>query len=148
MTSLQAGHLRARAPNRPNADLAAELFTRATARTTFPVWMMTRDRRPHACTTPPDRPTAVVPSWCGVLFDQFLGAAETEPVLAKWFLRRFSLLDSLYMSPSARLVGRTIRHNMRCWLAERRELRGVRRHATSDIPDDYAVSARSRSGSR
>ena len=70
-------------------------------------------------------------------------------MLAEWFLRRFSLLDSLYMVPSARLVGRTIRHNMRCWLAERRELRGARRHATSDIPDDYyAVSARSRSGSR
>ena len=47
------------------------------------------------------------------LFDQFLGAAETDPVLAEWFLRRFSLLDSLYMVPSARLVGRTIRHNMR-----------------------------------
>ena len=56
----------------------------------------------------------------GSLFDQFLGAAETDPVLAEWFLRRFSLLDSLYMVPSARLVGRTIRHNMRLWLAEKR----------------------------
>ena len=46
----------------------------------------------------------------GGLFDQFLGAAETDPALAEWFLRRFSLLDSLYMIPSARLVGRTIRH--------------------------------------
>ena len=35
----------------------------------------------------------------GGLFDQFLGAAETDPVLAEWFLRRFSLLDSLYMVP-------------------------------------------------
>jgi hypothetical protein len=53
----------------------------------------------------------------GGLFDQFLGAAETDPVLAEWFLRRFSLLDSLYMVPSARLVGRTIRHNMGLLLA-------------------------------
>jgi hypothetical protein len=35
-------------------------------------------------------------------------------------LRRFSLLDSLYMVPSARLVGRTIRHNMGLWLADKR----------------------------
>jgi hypothetical protein len=46
-----------------------------------------------------------------------------DPVLAEWFLRRFSLLDSLWMVPSARLVGRTIRHNMRTWLAERRQKR-------------------------
>jgi hypothetical protein len=62
----------------------------------------------------------------GGLFDQFLGAAETDPVLAEWFLRRFSLLDSLYMVPSARLVGRTIRHNMRMWLAERRGAKATR----------------------
>ena len=61
----------------------------------------------------------------GGLFDQFLGAAETDPVLAEWFLRRFSLLDSLYMVPSARLVGRTIRHNMRLWLAEKRAARST-----------------------
>ncbi len=67
--------------------------------------------------------TGKVPLWykpVGGLFDQFLGAAETDPVLAEWFLRRFSLLDSLYMVPSARLVGRTIRHNMKLWLAEKR----------------------------
>ena len=56
----------------------------------------------------------------GSLFDQFLGAAESDPVLAEWFLRRFSLLDSLYMVPSAKLVGRTVRHNMRLWMSERR----------------------------
>ena len=61
----------------------------------------------------------------GNLFDQFLGAAETDPVLAEWFLRRFSLLDSLYMVPSARLVGRTIRHNMRLFLAEKRGRRAA-----------------------
>ena len=67
--------------------------------------------------------TGPMPRWyrpVGGLFDQFLGAAEHDPVLAEWFLRRFSLLDSLYMVPSARLVGRTVRHNMRLWLAERR----------------------------
>ena len=57
------------------------------------------------------------------MFDHFLGAAETEPVLAEWFLRRFSLLDSLYMIPSARIVGRTVRHNMRCWWTEHRPTR-------------------------
>jgi hypothetical protein len=46
-------------------------------------------------------------------------------VLAEWFLRRFSLLDSLYMVPSARLVGRTIRHNMRLLLAEKRARRAA-----------------------
>ena len=71
------------------------------------------------CTGPSGR----TPWWYGPvggLFDQFLGAAETDPVLAEWFLRRFSLLDSLYMVPSMRLVGRTIRHNMRLWLAEKK----------------------------
>ncbi len=66
------------------------------------------------------------PRWwrpVGGLFDQFLGAAETDPVLAEWFLRRFSLLDSLYMVPPAKLIGRTMAHNMRLWLKERRELR-------------------------
>jgi hypothetical protein len=72
------------------------------------------------------RASGPMPPWygpVGSLFDQFLGAAETDPVLAEWFLRRFSLLDSLYMVPSARLVGRTIRHNMRLWLAEKRAAR-------------------------
>jgi hypothetical protein len=55
----------------------------------------------------------------GSLFDQFLGVAETDPVLAEWFLRRFSLLDSLYMVPSPRIVGRAIRHNMGLWWQQR-----------------------------
>ena len=116
MTSLQAGHLR-RALESPDADLARE-FQHATAKTTFPVWQMNAigDFTLHRASGP-------MPKWyrpVGNLFDQFLGAAETDPVLAEWFLRRFSLLDSLYMVPSARLVGRTIRHNMKLWLAERR----------------------------
>jgi 2-polyprenyl-6-methoxyphenol hydroxylase-like FAD-dependent oxidoreductase len=116
MTSLQAGHLR-RALETPGADPARE-FNDATAKTTFPVWTMNAigDLVLHRAAGP-------MPWWyrpVGNLFDQFLGAAETDPVLAEWFLRRFSLLDSLYMVPSARLVGRTIRHNMRLWLAQKR----------------------------
>src|SRR5882757_5388112 len=116
MTSLQAGHLR-RALEAPDTELWRDL-SRATAKTTFPVWQMNAigDFTLHRASGP-------MPKWYGPvgnLFDQFLGAAETDPVLAEWFLRRFSLLDSLYMVPSARLVGRTIRHNMRLWLAERR----------------------------
>lgn len=134
MTSLQAGHLR-RALQQPDGDVASEL-NRATAKTTFPVWTMNAigDFSFHHAGGP-------MPRWyrpIGNLFDQFLGAAETDPVLAEWFLRRFSLLDSLYMVPSARLVGRTIRHNMRLWLTERRQARGR----------GYPESARSKSGSR
>lgn len=119
MTSLQAGHLR-RALR--SSDLAGEL-NRATAKTTWPVWTMNAIGDfafHHAGTSGP------IPWWwrpSGALFDQFLGAAETEPVLAEWFLRRFSLLDSLYMVPPPRLVGRTIAHNLRLWLRERRESR-------------------------
>ena len=77
-----------------------------------------------------------VPWWwrpSGALFDQFLGAAETEPVLAEWFLRRFSLLDSLYMVPPPRIVGRTMAHNMRLWLRERREAARDRRRAVTAL---------------
>jgi 2-polyprenyl-6-methoxyphenol hydroxylase-like FAD-dependent oxidoreductase len=115
MTSLQAGHLRRALAE--GGDVVREV-NRATAKTTFPVWMMTAigDLTFHRATG--DKPWWFGP--VGSLFDQFLGAAETDPVLAEWFLRRFSLLDSLYMVPSAKLVGRTIAHNMRLWLAERR----------------------------
>jgi 2-polyprenyl-6-methoxyphenol hydroxylase-like FAD-dependent oxidoreductase len=116
MTAIQAGNLRGSLNSR-DTNLAGVLAT-ATAKTTWPVWIMTAigDLALHNATGESKwwyRPV-------GNLFDQFLGAAETDPVLAEWFLRRFSLLDSLYMVPSARLVGRTIRHNMRLWLAERR----------------------------
>jgi hypothetical protein len=40
-------------------------------------------------------------------------------------LRRFSLLDSLYMVPPPRIIGRAIAHNLRLWRRERRD----RRHA-------------------
>ncbi|MGB9307729.1 MAG: oxidoreductase, partial [Mycobacterium sp.] len=117
MTSLQAGHLR-RALQAPDGELARRL-NRATNRTTRPVWLMTTigDHTFHHANGPKRwwyRPV-------GALFDQFLGAAETDPVLAEWFLRRFSLLDSLYMVPPPKIVGRTMAHNMRLWLAGRRE---------------------------
>jgi 2-polyprenyl-6-methoxyphenol hydroxylase-like FAD-dependent oxidoreductase len=116
MTSIQAGHLR-RALQTPSQELARTL-NRATAKTTYPVWTMNAigDLTLHGA-------EGSGPRWykpVGALFDQFLGAAETDPVLAEWFLRRFSLLDSLWMVPSASLVGRTVRHNMRLWLAEKR----------------------------
>ena len=131
MTSLQAGHLR-RALESPDSELAAEL-NRATAKTTYPVWIMNAigDITFHHAETEP------VPWWfrpSGALFDQFLGAAETEPVLAEWFLRRFSLLDSLYMVPPPRIIGRTMRHNMRLWLRERREARENRRRPVTNRP--------------
>ncbi|WP_322859655.1 oxidoreductase [Mycobacterium europaeum] len=119
MTSLQAGHLR-RALSSPDEQLAAEL-SRATAKTTFPVWIMNAIGDVtfhHAGAKGP------IPRWwrpSGALFDQFLGAAETDPVLAEWFLRRFSLLDSLYMIPPPRIIGRAMAHNLRLWLGERRQ---------------------------
>ncbi len=125
MTSLQAGNLR-RALEEAGGDAGNELaatLARFTAKTTFPVWMMNAigDVALHHAKGDPE------PRWwrpVGSLFDQFLGAAETDPVLAEWFLRRFSLLDSLYMIPPAKLIGRTMAHNMKLWLKERRELRG------------------------
>lgn len=112
MTSLQAGHLRRVLAN--GQDLAPAV-NRATAKTTYPVWTMNAigDLVLH-------RAAGTMPWWyrpVGGLFDQFLGAAETDPVLAEWFLRRFSLLDSLYMVPSMKLIGRTIRHNLRLFMA-------------------------------
>jgi 2-polyprenyl-6-methoxyphenol hydroxylase-like FAD-dependent oxidoreductase len=124
MTSLQAGHLRRALAEGADEDLA-RVVNRATAKTTYPVWTMTAigDLAFHHATG--DKPRWYGP--VGSLFDQFLGAAETDPVLAEWFLRRFSLLDSLYMVPGPGLVGRTVRHNMRLWLAERRADRSERR---------------------
>ena len=119
MTAIQAGNLRA-ALEQGEAGLAARL-AKATAKTTYPVWTMTviGDLALHNATG--DAKWWYQP--VGGLFDQFLGAAESDPVLAEWFLRRFSLLDSLYMVPSATLVGRTIKHNMRMWIAEKRSTR-------------------------
>lgn len=115
MTSLHAGHLRRALQD---SRSPARSFHRATAKTTYPVWTMNAigDLTMHGADG--DKPWWYQP--VGALFDQFLGAAETDPVLAEWFLRRFSLLDSLWMVPSATLIGRTVRHNMRLWRAGRR----------------------------
>jgi 2-polyprenyl-6-methoxyphenol hydroxylase-like FAD-dependent oxidoreductase len=120
MTSIQAGNLRAVLQSGA-LDIAREL-SRATKKTTWPVWTMNAigDLALHNATADD------VPWWylkVGNLFDQFLGAAETEADLAEWFLRRFSLLDSLYMVPDARTLGRTIKHNMRLLLAEKLKTR-------------------------
>jgi 2-polyprenyl-6-methoxyphenol hydroxylase-like FAD-dependent oxidoreductase len=135
MSAIQAGNLRQALISAPEG-LWRELSL-ATAKTTYPVWTMTAigDLVLHGG-------TGAAPWWyqpVGSLFDQFLGAAETDPVLAEWFLRRFSLLDSLYMVPPPSIVGRTIRHNMRLWWAGRR----ATRPATG-----YRALERSKSGSR
>jgi 2-polyprenyl-6-methoxyphenol hydroxylase-like FAD-dependent oxidoreductase len=125
MTSLQAGHLRRALADGPNL---ARKVNRANAKTTFPVWTMNAigDLNFHHA-------TGSAPWWyrpVGNLFDQFLGAAETDTVLAEWFLRRFSLLDSLYMIPTPTLIVRAIRHNFRLWLGERRQAGRDRQRVT------------------
>lgn len=117
LTTLQAANMRA-ALARGFDDMGNRL-ARATARTIFPVWTMNAvaDYVGHGAEG--EYPRWYTPMFS--LFDQFLGAAESDPVLAEWFLRRTSLLDSLYLAPSPRLVGRAVRHNVRAWLADRRE---------------------------
>lgn len=119
MTSIQAANLRAVLES-GTEDIAAALAQR-TAKTTFPVWTMNAIGDQVLHNAPGPRPWWFRP--VGSLFDQFLGAAETDPVLAEWFLRRFSLLDSLYMVPSVPLVGRTVRHNLKAWVNQRRAAR-------------------------
>jgi hypothetical protein len=136
MTAIQAANLRAVIES-GETDIAAPL-AKATAKTTYPVWMMTSigDLTLHNA-------TGDMPRWykpVGGLFDQFLGAAETDPVLAEWFLRRFSLLDNLYMVPSASLVGRTVRHNMRLWAADKRG-RARSRRSRETVASAPATSA-------
>ena len=117
MSIVQAANLR-RALDKSGAD-PTRAFMKATAKSSYPVWMTdaVADHTMHGS-------EGQIPWWyprVSKLFDQFLEAAETEPVLAEWFLRRFSLLDSLWMVPGPRIVARTMRHNLRCWLAERKE---------------------------
>ncbi len=52
-------------------------------------------------------------------------------MLSEWFLRRTSMLDSLYVVPPPRVLARTIRRNTGAWLAERRG----RRAGTAAVPD-------------
>ena len=120
MTSIQARNL-ADVLAAGQHDIARRL-ARATKKSTWPVWTMNAigDVALHNATA--DQ----VPWWhatAGNLFDQFLGAAETNPDLAEWFLRRFSLLDSLYMVPGPRTVGRAVKHNLALLIAEKRRAR-------------------------
>ena len=92
--------------------------TRAAVKTIFPVWTMNvvAYRTAHQAQGPQ-------PWWYGPtygLIDQFLGAAESDAVLAEWFLRRTSLLDSLYVIPPPRMIAHAVRRNSAAWLAERR----------------------------
>lgn len=122
MTSIQAANLR-EVLRSGDTDIAGRL-QKATAKTTWPVWMMDAIGDLTLHNAPGDKPWWYSP--VGNLFDMFLGAAETEPVLAEWFLRRFNQLDSLWMVPTPSIVVRTCRHNFRLWRAERRELRNQR----------------------
>ena len=124
MTSLQAHNLRDVLQS-GHPDIAGQL-ARATKKTTWPVWTMNAigDLALHNASA------ETVPWWylrVGNLFDQFLGAAETEADLAEWFLRRFSLLDTLYMVPDAKTLGRTIRHNMGLLVAQKLSARRATR---------------------
>jgi len=116
MTSIQAGNLQAVLKS-ADQDVAGAL-SQATKKTTWPVWTMNAigDVALHNATADD------APWWyltVGNLFEQFLSAAETDADLAEWFLRRFSLLDSLYMVPDAKTLGRTVRHNMGLLVAEK-----------------------------
>ncbi len=116
MTSIQAGNLRA-ALESGEPGLSSRL-AKANAKTTRPVWTLNAvgDLILH-------RASGRRPWWyspLSVLFDQFLGAAETDPVLAEWVLHRISLLDSLYLMPAPAIVARAARHHLQLWLAERR----------------------------
>ncbi|OMC40203.1 oxidoreductase [Mycobacterium sp. GA-1841] len=118
MSTVQAANLREVLAEGTD-DLIPRL-ARRTAKTTYPVWTMNSVADQVAHGAEGDRAF-----WHGPmfgLFDQFLGAAETDPVLAEWFLRR-CMLDSLWLTPPPRIVGRAIRHNIKAWLAERRQRR-------------------------
>ncbi|MGV0815983.1 oxidoreductase [Mycolicibacterium boenickei] len=123
MSTVQAANLR-QVLAEGTHDLIPRL-ARRTAKSTYPVWIMNSVADQVAHGAEGDRAFWFSPLFG--LFDQFLGAAETDPVLAEWFLRRTSMLDSLWLTPPPRIVGRAMRHNLRAWLAER-----TKRHNNSD----------------
>lgn len=122
MSSLQAADLRKALAGGVDGENFAVRVARVTARTIFPVWTMNAiaDLGAHRATG--EQHWWYQPAYR--LIDQFLGAAESDPVLAEWFLRRTSLLDSLFVVPSPRLVGRAVRNNCRAWLAQRKAVAG------------------------
>ncbi|PEG57996.1 tryptophan 7-halogenase [Mycolicibacterium boenickei] len=124
MAALQAVNLR-RALADGKDNLAWRLAFR-NAKTIWPVWMMNgaADHTEHGAQG--DRPWWYRPAY--ELFSQFVAAAETDPFVAEWFLSRTSLIDSLYLVPPPRLIGRAIRTNVKLWLAGRK-----RREAEADV---------------
>lgn len=117
VSALQAGNLRDVLAG-GTENLMPRLAFR-NAKTIWPVWLMNAaaDHTEHGAQG--DRPWWYRPAY--ELFKQFVAAAETDPVLAEWFLSRTSLLDSLYLVPTPRLIGRAVRNNVRQWLAGRRD---------------------------
>lgn len=122
MAALQAANLR-----RVLADGTDNVMWRLAfrnAKTIWPVWLMNAaaDHTEHGALG--DHPWWYRPAY--ELFNQFVAAAETDPFVAEWFLSRTSLIDSLYLVPPPRLIGRAIRNNIKQWLAghhiEREEL--------------------------
>ena len=116
MSALQAATLR-EVLSRGTHNLVPRV-ARATARAITPVWTMNAvaDISAHRAQGP--QPWWYLPSYR--LMDQFLGAAASDGVLTEWFLRRTSMLDSLWVVPPPRVLARAIRHNTGAWLAERR----------------------------
>ena len=119
---------------------------RATVRAIMPVWTMNAvaDISAHRAQGP--QPWWYSPSYR--LMDQFLGAAESDGVLTEWFLRRTSMLDSLWVVPPPRVLARAIRHNTGAWLAERRGRRagtalrpGLRRRRIEHVAFDVAPTS-------
>lgn len=91
---------------------------RSAAKTIFPIWMMNTIADISAHRAQGARLWWYQPAY--QLIDQFLGAAESDGPLTEWFLRRTSMLDSLYVIPPPRMIARTVRLNAGAWLAERR----------------------------
>ncbi len=116
MSALQAAVMRD-VLARGTHDLTARL-ARSTSRTVFPVWTGNAIADMSADLASGPRHWWYRPAYS--LIEQFLGAAESDAVLAEWFLRRTSMLDSLYVIPPPHILARTIRHNTRAWLAQRR----------------------------
>ncbi|WP_273732682.1 FAD-dependent oxidoreductase [Mycolicibacterium septicum] len=131
MAALQAGNLR-RALAEGMDNVMWRLAFR-NAKTIWPVWMMNgaADHTEHGAQG--DRPWWYRPAY--ELFTQFVAAAETDPVLAEWFLSRTSLLDSLYLVPTPRLIGRAMRNNVKQWVAGRKS-----RESEVDVLDTVPVT--------
>ncbi len=129
MSALQAASMRD-VLARGTHDLVPRV-ARAAVRAIVPVWTMNAvaDLSAHRAQGP--QPWWYQPSYR--LMDQFLGAAASDGVLTEWFLRRTSMLDSLWVVPPPRVLARAIRHNTGAWLAERRAGREAVPHFVDSV---------------